>query len=101
MLFVNIMQAALCVIRILRKCPDLMENFVPKVRSLLTEKSHGVLLTGITLMNEMCDLDVHNIEQFRKAIFPLTAFVLTVVLACTHFDPCIEESCHFWVCSRI
>lgn len=61
-------KAALCAIRVLRKCPDLMENFVPRIRALLTEKSHGVLVTGITLMIHLCEMEPKNIEVFRKVM---------------------------------
>lgn len=43
-----------------------MENFVPRIRALLSEKSHGVLITGVTLMTELCKTDSHNIEFFRR-----------------------------------
>jgi AP-1 complex subunit gamma-1 len=46
-------KAALCAIRVLRKCSDLMENFVPRIRSLLSERNHGVLVTGVALMTEL------------------------------------------------
>jgi AP-1 complex subunit gamma-1 len=56
----------LCAIRILRKCPDLIENFVPRIKALLTERNHGVLLGGVRLMVELCETDPANIEHFRK-----------------------------------
>lgn len=46
-------KAALCAVKILRKEPELAENFVPRVRALLGERNHGVLLTGVTLMDEL------------------------------------------------
>lgn len=55
-------------IRILRKDVDLVDQFVPKVKGLLTEKNHGVLITGASLMIEMCKLDPKVIEGFRKMV---------------------------------
>lgn len=46
-----------------------MENFVPRIRALLSDRNHGVLLTGIELMIELCEMDSHNIEFFRRVIF--------------------------------
>jgi len=43
-----------------------MENFVPRIKALLTERNHGVLLTGISLMIELCELDPSVIKTFRK-----------------------------------
>ncbi|KAJ0446923.1 putative adaptor protein complex AP-1, gamma subunit [Helianthus annuus] len=59
-------KAALCSIRIVKKVPDLAENFVNPVVSLLKEKHHGVLLTGIQLCTELCNLSEEALEYFRK-----------------------------------
>jgi len=72
-------KAALCAIRVLRKCPDLMENFVPRIRALLSERNHGVLLTGITLMVELCKTDSVNIEFFRRLVPTLVRTLKSLV----------------------
>ncbi|KAJ9549300.1 hypothetical protein OSB04_021843 [Centaurea solstitialis] len=59
-------KAALCSIRIVKKVPDLAENFVNPVVSLLKEKHHGVLLTGIQLCTDLCKLSEEALEFFRK-----------------------------------
>jgi AP-1 complex subunit gamma-1 len=59
-------KAALCAIRISRKVPELLENFVSRTKALLNERNHGVLLTGVTLMIELCETDPANVEYFRK-----------------------------------
>jgi len=74
-------KAALCAIRVLRKCPDLMENFVPRIRALLSEKSHGVLITGVTLMTELCKTDSHNIEFFRRLVPTLVRILKNLVMS--------------------
>jgi len=72
-------KAALCAIRVLRKCPDLMENFVPRIRALLSERNHGVLLTGVTLMVELCKTDAVNIEFFRRLVPTLVRILKSLV----------------------
>lgn len=74
-------KAALCAIRVLRKCPDLMENFVPRIRALLSEKSHGVLITGVTLMTELCKTDLHNVEFFRRLVPTLVRVLKNLVMS--------------------
>ncbi|XP_071692165.1 AP-1 complex subunit gamma-2-like isoform X2 [Rutidosis leptorrhynchoides] len=59
-------KAALCSIRIVKKVPDLAENFVNPVASLLKEKHHGVLLTAVQLCTELCNLNEEALEYFRK-----------------------------------
>ncbi|KVI05604.1 hypothetical protein Ccrd_016040 [Cynara cardunculus var. scolymus] len=59
-------KAALCSIRIIKKVPDLADNFVDPVVSLLKEKHHGVLLTGIQLCTDLCKVNEEALEYFRK-----------------------------------
>ncbi|KAK4791834.1 hypothetical protein SAY86_032247 [Trapa natans] len=59
-------KAALCSIRIIKKVPDLAENFINPTASLLKEKHHGVLITGIQLCTDLCKLCPEALEYFRK-----------------------------------
>ena len=59
-------QAALCAVRIVQKVPDLMEVFVPTTRQLLNEKNHGVLLTGVCLVTEMCQANPDSLSHFKR-----------------------------------
>ncbi len=68
-------KAALCAMRICRKVPDLQEHFIEKAKLLLSDRNHGVLLCGLTLVTSMCEEDEAEggeqgiVETFR----PLTA----------------------------
>ncbi|CAH8387873.1 unnamed protein product [Eruca vesicaria subsp. sativa] len=59
-------KAALCAIRIIRKVPDLSDNFTNPAASLLKEKHHGVLITGVHLCAEICMVSSEALEYFRK-----------------------------------
>ncbi|KAF3431304.1 hypothetical protein FNV43_RR26035 [Rhamnella rubrinervis] len=59
-------KAALCSIRIIRKVPDLAENFINPTASLLKEKHHGVLITGVQLCTDLCKVSEEALEYFRK-----------------------------------
>ena len=67
-------KAALCAMRICRKVPDLQEHFIEKAKLLLSDRNHGVLLCGLTLVTSMCEDDEAEggeqgiVETFR----PLT-----------------------------
>ncbi|KAL2170104.1 hypothetical protein VTG60DRAFT_5199 [Thermothelomyces hinnuleus] len=50
-------KAALCAMRICRKVPDLQEHFIEKAAALLSDRNHGVLLCGITLVTSLCEAD--------------------------------------------
>jgi AP-1 complex subunit gamma-1 len=64
-------KAALCAMRICRKVPDLQEHFFEKASSLLSDRNHGVLLCGLTLVTSLCEADEAEggeegiVEKFR------------------------------------
>lgn len=43
-----------------------MDHFLEKAKSLLHDRNHGVLLAGVTLVNEMCEVDEGVRGQFVK-----------------------------------
>ena len=49
--------------RLVKKVPDLIENFLSRAKHLINEKSHAPLLTGLTLLIEMCNLDSSVIQE--------------------------------------
>lgn len=61
-------KAALCAMRIIKKVPELLDHFITKATSLLSDRNHGVLLCGVTLVTEMCAMDEDTLQTFRKAV---------------------------------
>jgi AP-1 complex subunit gamma-1 len=69
-------KAALCAMRICKKVPDLQEHFVEKASQLLSDRNHGVLLCGLTLVTSLCEADEDEdgagdegiIEKFRQFV---------------------------------
>ncbi|KIY65086.1 gamma-adaptin [Cylindrobasidium torrendii FP15055 ss-10] len=61
-------KAALCALRVVKKVPELADHFVSKAKNLLTDRNHGVLLSSITLITEMCYLDQTVLNEFRNAV---------------------------------
>jgi len=62
-------KAALCALRIIRKVPDLLENYVVRATKLLNEeKNHAILLTGTTLLIEMCQMNKNVLNDTRKNV---------------------------------
>ncbi|KAI0999912.1 AP-1 complex subunit gamma-1 [Podosphaera aphanis] len=50
-------KAALCAMRICKKAPDLQEHFFDKAATLISDRNHGVLLCGLTLVTSLCEAD--------------------------------------------
>ncbi|KAH0059921.1 Adaptor protein complex AP-1 gamma subunit, partial [Aureobasidium melanogenum] len=67
-------KAALCAMRICHKVPDLQEHFFEKAKQLLTDRNHGVLLCGMTLLVSLCEADEEEggeqgvVEMFRPLV---------------------------------
>ncbi|CAK7264133.1 clathrin associated protein complex large subunit [Sporothrix epigloea] len=71
-------KAALCAMRICRKVPDLQEHFVERATHLLSDRNHGVLLCGLTLVTSLCEANEEDedtdagdegiIEKFRQFV---------------------------------
>mmetsp|Transcript_26730 Transcript_26730/g.70238 ORF Transcript_26730/g.70238 Transcript_26730/m.70238 type:complete len:874 (+) Transcript_26730:75-2696(+) len=78
-------KAVLCAVRIIRKVPDLMDNFVPATRSLLGEKNHGVLMTGVTLITEICNSSPENVTHFVRMVPTLNRLLKGLIM--TGYSP--------------
>jgi hypothetical protein len=65
--FVSIKKkAALACIKIIKKCPELIDTFVNHLHSYFDYKNHGVLLAGCALANEIFKIDPSHIPKFTK-----------------------------------
>jgi len=61
-------KAALATIRVLQKVPDLAEDYVDKIVTLLKDRSHGVLISAVQLMIEVLDLEESVKEKFQRVV---------------------------------
>lgn len=77
--------------RICRKVPDLQEHFVEKAKNLLSDRNHGVLLCGLTLVTSMCEAeDAEGGEETVVDMFrPLTPGLVRTLksLASSGYSP--------------
>lgn len=49
-LAIFVVQAALCCIRILRHLPEHVEDFMERIKDVLKDRHHGVLVAGVQLI---------------------------------------------------
>jgi AP-1 complex subunit gamma-1 len=74
-------KAALCATRMISKVPELMDSFVPVTRQLLTEKNHGVVLSGVVLITEMCKTSPDTVPHFKKQVGNLVKILKTLSMS--------------------
>lgn len=56
----------------MKKVPDIADHFTAKAKNLLTDRNHGVLLTAITLVTELVQINISCLEEFRSVCFLLS-----------------------------
>lgn len=59
--------------------PEAIETFADKAAGLLSDRHHGVLLSGTTLMLEICEIEPNTIEQYRRHV-PMLCKILRSLL---------------------
>lgn len=61
-------KAALCAMRIIKKVPEMQENFLDRAKILLADRHHGVLLCGLTLATDICNEDPDVADNFKPTV---------------------------------
>ncbi|UJR30470.1 hypothetical protein I4U23_018003 [Adineta vaga] len=74
-------KAVLCAVRIIRKVPEQFDVFQNSIRSLLSEKNHGVLLTATALIIEMCQQNSQALHIFRKLVPNLVRILKNLIMS--------------------
>uniref|UniRef100_A0A6B2KXH5 AP-1 complex subunit gamma n=1 Tax=Arcella intermedia TaxID=1963864 RepID=A0A6B2KXH5_9EUKA len=79
-------KAVLCAVKIVRKTPDLADQFKGKIKDLLNEKDHAVLISTITLMIELCKISDEFRDFFRQKLL-ITVIKILKNLATAGYAP--------------
>lgn len=74
-------KANLAAVRVIRKCPELNEDFARHLSSILEDRNHGVLLTAVTLMLEICKVNPDQVRDFRQFTQILTRSLKNLLLS--------------------
>ena len=61
--------------------PDAIESFQGVAAKLLLDRHHGVLLTGVALMMEMCAVDPAAIEAYRRHVPQLCNIMRSLLMS--------------------
>jgi len=58
----------ICCCRVLKKNPELIEEFIDRAAALLHDKNQGVALSGVTLMLHITSLEPAAVERYRAHV---------------------------------
>ncbi|XP_002718132.2 AP-1 complex subunit gamma-like 2 isoform X1 [Oryctolagus cuniculus] len=72
-------KAILTAVHMIRKAPELSSVFLPPCTQLLQEHHHGILLTTMTLITELCEQSPAALRHFRKVVPQLVQILRTLV----------------------
>lgn len=53
-------------VRIIKRCPDLIEDFIGKVDTLMEDRSHGVLIGAVTLATTILEEDPSYMGEIKR-----------------------------------
>jgi AP-1 complex subunit gamma-1 len=77
-------KASLCCVRIIKKCPELIETIAEKLPNLLKEqRNHAVILTNVSMIQEIIIQDPKYIKLFRKSV-PILVRILKGLLTSSY-----------------
>ena len=65
----------------IRKVPDAIESFQDVAAKLLLDRHHGVLLTGVALMMEICAVDPAAVEAYRRHVPQLCNIMRSLLMS--------------------
>lgn len=83
-------KAALCAVRVVRKVPELIEDYIPATLALLNDKNHAVILSAVILLIEMIKQDSKILPELRKSTGAIVRLLKNMVLAgyVSEYDVC-------------
>ena len=59
----------------------MIENFISLIPSLLNDKNHGVMLAGVSLITEICNISPDQTEKFRRSVPQLVRMLKNLIMA--------------------
>jgi AP-1 complex subunit gamma-1 len=65
-------RVAMAASRIIDRCPDVAESFIPKFSNLMRNGMHSVVIAGLHLMRKMCALNFSNkFQKYHTSLIPV------------------------------
>ena len=72
-------KAALALSKVVRSCPELVETVEQNLGTIFEDKNHGVLLSGLALVQQVFKAEPKTIKKYKKYLSPMIKYLKNLI----------------------
>ena len=72
-------KAALALSKVVRSCPELVETVEQNLGTIFEDKNHGVLLSGLALVEQVFKAEPKTIKKYKKYLSPMIKYLKNLI----------------------
>ena len=72
-------KAALALSKVVRSCPELIETIEHNLGTIFEDKNHGVLLSGLALVEQVCKAEPKTVKKYKKYLSPMIKYLKNLI----------------------
>ena len=72
-------KAALALSKVVRSCPELIETVEQNLGTIFEDKNHGVLLSGLALVEQVFKAEPKIIKKYKKYLVPMIKYLKNLI----------------------
>ena len=72
-------KAALALSKVVRSCPELIETVEQNLGTIFEDKNHGVLLSGLALVQQVFKAEPKAIKKYKKYLSPMIKYLKNLI----------------------
>ena len=72
-------KAALALSKVVRSCPELIETIEHNLGTIFEDKNHGVLLSGLALVEQVFKAEPKTVKKYKKYLSPMIKYLKNLI----------------------
>ena len=72
-------KAALALSKVVRSCPELIETVENNLATIFEDKNHGVLLSGLALVEQVFKAEPRAVKKYKKYLSPMIKYLKNLI----------------------
>ena len=72
-------KAALALSKVVRSCPELIETVEQNLGTIFEDKNHGVLLSGLALVEQVFKAEPKTVKKYKKYLSPMIKYLKNLI----------------------